>query len=31
MNAVLYVNILEETLIPFVQTVYADGHRFNAG
>ena len=28
MNAALYVNILEKTLIPFIQNVYSDSHRF---
>ena len=28
MNAVLYVNILQETLIPFNKAVYPDQHRF---
>ena len=28
MNAVLYVNILQETLIPFIKAVYPDQHRF---
>ena len=27
MNAALYVNILEKTLIPFIQNVYSDSHR----
>ena len=28
MNAPVYVEILEKTLIPFVSEVYPDGHRF---
>ena len=28
MNARLYVQILESALLPFIETVYPDGHRF---
>ena len=28
MNAALYVNILEQTLLPFLKTTFPDGHRF---
>ena len=28
MDAQVYVNILQQTLLPFVRSVYPDGHRF---
>ena len=28
MDAPVYVNILQQTLLPFVRSMYADGHRF---
>jgi len=28
MNATVYIDILEQTLLPFVQEVYPDSHRF---
>ena len=28
MNAPVYVDILQQTLLPFIQSVYPDGHRF---
>ena len=30
MNAPLYISILEHTLLPFITTVYPDGHRLMA-
>ena len=30
MNAPLYIQVLEQTLIPFLQSAYPDGHRFMA-
>ena len=30
MNAPLYISILERTLLPFITTVYPDGHRLMA-
>ena len=30
MNAQLYISILEQTLLPFIATVYPDGHRLMA-
>ena len=28
MDAPVYVNILQQTLLPFIETVYPDGHRY---
>ena len=30
MDQILYISILQETLLPFIQSVYPDGHRFMA-
>jgi len=31
MDAILYVQILDQALIPFLEQVYPDGHMFHAG